>query len=597
MLKKTLTLMLAFLIVLCPLSLSACKDKNDDDGKNNPGTTGNPLVSITLSENLKDTFFLNEELNLDGIDVVLTYKDDSTKNIDLSLDMISGFDTSTTGEKTLTVTYKKKTYTHDYTVVEAVATSIEVDTPFKSNYFTNHPVDVAEGKLLVTYSDNSTKRVFITADMISNFDSTSAGTKTLTITYLGCTTTFEYVVTDPRATKITIASAFKTNYFVGDTIDISGGKITVTYEDNSTSTLPVSALMISGFNTESSGSKIMSITVGDATLEIAYQVNKVEITSISISKPFKTSYIQNETLDTTGGKLDVVYNNGKTQTIDITTSMISNFNSTSPSVNEKTMTLSYEGFTLQVKYTVSEITITSYGISTPFKNEYFVGDKIDVSGGFLNINYSDGSFETVQVTTDMISEFYTDTDGEFEMFINYKNISIKFEYTVTAVTIETIELSSPLTKTTYYVGESIDLSGGILTLTYNNGKTETVSTTANGVTYTGFSTNLDGENKTLTIKYKRKTVTTKYTVIDASIAVTTEFKTSYVIGEELDVSGGQITVTYGDGKTPDVINITKDMITGFDSSSVGAGSLTITYQGKTTFVAYIVSELPSADIN
>jgi len=104
MLKKTLTLMLAFLIVLCPLSLSACKDKNDDDDKNNPGTTDNPLVSITLSENLKDTFFLNEELNLDGIDVVLTYKDDSTKNIDLSLDMISGFDTSTTGEKTLTVT-------------------------------------------------------------------------------------------------------------------------------------------------------------------------------------------------------------------------------------------------------------------------------------------------------------------------------------------------------------------------------------------------------------------------------------------------------------------------------------------------------------
>ena len=196
----------------------------------------------------------------------------------------------------------------------------------------------------------------------------------------------------------------------------------------------------------------------------------------------------------------------------------------------------------------------------------------------------------------MISEFYTDTDGEFAMFINYKNISIEFEYTVTAVTIESIELSSPLTKTTYYVGESIDLSGGILTLTYNNGKTETVSTTANGVTYTGFSTNLAGENKTLTIKYKRKTVTTKYTVIDASIAVTTEFKTSYVIGEELDVSGGQITVTYGDGKTPDIINITKDMITGFNSSSVGAGSLTITYQGKTTFVAYTVSELPTADI-
>ena len=58
-------------------------------------------------------------------------------------------------------------------------------------------------------------------------------------------------------------------------------------------------------------------------------------------------------------------------------------------------------------------------------------------------------------------------------------------------------------------------------------------------------------------------------------------KTTYTVGESLNVSGGQITVTYSDTSTR-TVNITDSMCSGFDSSEAGTSTVTVTYSGKTT---------------
>ena len=69
-----------------------------------------------------------------------------------------------------------------------------------------------------------------------------------------------------------------------------------------------------------------------------------------------------------------------------------------------------------------------------------------------------------------------------------------------------------------------------------------------------------------------------------SIALSTKpNKTEYEMGEELDVSGGKITVVFNDNQS-ETIDLTANMVTGFDSTVAGKQVLTVSWWGaKTTF--------------
>ncbi|MBQ1827140.1 MAG: bacterial Ig-like domain-containing protein, partial [Erysipelotrichaceae bacterium] len=58
-------------------------------------------------------------------------------------------------------------------------------------------------------------------------------------------------------------------------------------------------------------------------------------------------------------------------------------------------------------------------------------------------------------------------------------------------------------------------------------------------------------------------------------------KTEYHLNEPVDLSGARIRVTTTSGKTVDM-DITKAMISGFDSSKEGTCTVTVTFKGKTT---------------
>ena len=77
------------------------------------------------------------------------------------------------------------------------------------------------------------------------------------------------------------------------------------------------------------------------------------------------------------------------------------------------------------------------------------------------------------------------------------------------------------------------------------------------------------------------------------IEVTAPEKVEYVEGrEELDLSGGKVTVTYDNGSSEEV-DLTAEMVDGFDNTVVGSQTLTVTYNGFTdtfdvTIIAYVL---------
>ena len=95
--------------------------------------------------------------------------------------------------------------------------------PIKLSYV--HQVenlDITGGRLLLTYSDNTSQLVELTPEMVSGFDNTTIGTNTLTVTYQGMTMTFDVDIVKAKVVfqmdDGTVIS--EGEYLYGDTITV-----------------------------------------------------------------------------------------------------------------------------------------------------------------------------------------------------------------------------------------------------------------------------------------------------------------------------------------------------------------------------------------
>lgn len=76
------------------------------------------LVSIAVSGDYQKSYYKGDGYNPDGLVVTATYDNQTTKVIDEDAYEVTGFDSTTTGEKTLTVSYQGKTATFKVTVTD-----------------------------------------------------------------------------------------------------------------------------------------------------------------------------------------------------------------------------------------------------------------------------------------------------------------------------------------------------------------------------------------------------------------------------------------------------------------------------------------------
>jgi hypothetical protein len=105
--------------------------------------------------------------------------------------MISGFNPDSVGVQTVTVAFEIDGVAYTTTfevevkeaeVIEVVAKSVALSAPIKITYKKGEQLDIAGGKLTVTFSDGTTKDVELKAEMVSGFDAEKVGTQKLTVT-------------------------------------------------------------------------------------------------------------------------------------------------------------------------------------------------------------------------------------------------------------------------------------------------------------------------------------------------------------------------------------------------------------------------------
>lgn len=131
----------------------------------------------------KSEYLVNEVFGTATL--IVTKSDNSTENVEITADMLTGFDTSAPGTKTVTVTYGGKTTTATITVKEPVVETSALSLgDWQSVYFVGEEI-LLDGATVIYDNGTDTVVIGVTSDMVTGFDTTSAGDKSVTITYAG----------------------------------------------------------------------------------------------------------------------------------------------------------------------------------------------------------------------------------------------------------------------------------------------------------------------------------------------------------------------------------------------------------------------------
>ncbi len=143
-------------------------------------------------------------------------------------------------------------------------------------------------------------------------------------------------------------------------------------------------------------------------------------------------------------------------------------------------------------------------------------------------------------------------------------------------------------QTEYIEGEELNITDGELLVTYNNSTTEKVELSK--ATISGFDNTKIGEQ---IIKVSFLDLETEFKIIVAakspvSIEISTlPTKLEYIIKEDLDLTGGELLVTYNNSTT-EKVELSKAIISGFDNKKYGEQTIKVSYLGlETSFIVSI----------
>ena len=213
------------------------------------------------------------------------------------------------------------------------------------------------------------------------------------------TVTFSQVTfkTDTRApSQLELdTTSIKTDYFVSDSLDLTGLKVTAVYPDNHEENLSTSDYVVSGFDNSKAGTNTITIHFNGQTALIPLNFKPLVVTAMDIKyNPVKTDYYLGEYFDPQGLTVLGQYNGGSNWA-----ELVSSQYVLSIPVADATVTGTVYKFTspgtktVTVRSTVTAATYTTLDVTVksaqmtgleirqlPQKAAYYIGDKFVQDG-------------------------------------------------------------------------------------------------------------------------------------------------------------------------------------------------------------------------
>ncbi len=131
---------------------------------------------------------------------------------------------------------------------------------------------VVGGKITVRYNVGVTEEIWMEKSMVSGFDNTIVGPQTLTVEYMGATTTYDIEITPKSIKSIEITSLpAKLEYVEGEEFDPAGLEVTAYYDNDTSETLAADAYTLEGF-ASSPGEHTVTVSAGGFYVSFAVTV-------------------------------------------------------------------------------------------------------------------------------------------------------------------------------------------------------------------------------------------------------------------------------------------------------------------------------------
>ncbi len=422
-----------------------------------------------------------------------------------------------------------------------------VSEPNELTYFVGQEIDAAGLTLEAIYADGTAETVtdgFVLEPNVAE----KVGTQTVTVTYNGAEASFEITVVQKQVSALYLEQLpARREFAIGEEFDLSGMLIDVLFVDGSHEMInegytfePTSSVEI--------GEQKVVVSYGEKSVSFVVNIVETVVDRIEvIEEPTKLNYYVGEAFDTTGLTILAEYPNG-------TTGEISSGFTVSPEkfteTGKQTVTVTYGGKTLEFEVEVARANITRVAVRTmPAKTAYTVGETLAMKGFSMWAYFDNG---TSQIITNSYS--YTPKtltkEGTQSVTVTYLGKSTSFNVTVTnpKPTITKIAVATMPNATSYTVGDTLNSVGLSITVTYSDGKTQTLTS---GFTCSPTTLNKAGKIA-VTVSYGGAVTSFNVTVNEPiSAEGTCGAKAKWTLkGSVLTVSGTGDIASYGDGGAP-----------------------------------------------
>ena len=470
---------------------------------------------IWVTEPEDKEYYIGEKINLTGAKVEVVYVSGLFEEIDVTETMVSGFDSSTVGTKTVTVSMGGSSLTFDITVKEypTVTNLVLVSGPNKTEFVKGRPIDYTGAVVRATYEGGATADIDVTAAIVTGIDNSVYGSQTATVTVGGQTVTFEIKIIAYRLVGITVEKApYKTTYIKDDVFNGAGLKVVADYNDGSTTVLQPYQYELTGYSNKVG---VQTITVTYYGFSDTFEIEVVEkqLANIEITElPDVLDYIQGQELDMTGAVITATYNNGTTEVI--TDYNISGFTG---EIGINNVVIASGGVSATFVVTIREKIVIKIDItSLPTKYGYNAGETLDTTGLVVKAFYNDDSEQEI---TDYSLVGFSTIPGTHVITVSYAGFTDSFEIFMNEKFLSDFQITTMPAKLTYYLGENLDLSDMVATAYYNNGENYAVT----DYEVSGFDSQTPGT----------KVVTIAYGDISRDFAVTVKERVAIVTGGEI----------------------------------------------------------------
>ncbi|MBR5232629.1 MAG: bacterial Ig-like domain-containing protein [Clostridia bacterium] len=279
-----------------------------------------------------------------------------------------------------------------------------------------------------------------------------------------------------KAIHITRAPKKKTYVAGEESADITGLEVSLVFNDEFSSSMPVTGYKVAFPDLNTPGVKKVNVYYGGFSTSFEITVTKVPVTGIVIKKPSKTTYIEGEPVSFEGLSVTAYFSDGRNDGRGI---VLDKGDYTIRGVKEGDTTLAPGTYEVTVEYMYPEITatfniyVTEKSVKSlkllkiPSSLNLYQGQIFNPSDFQLQATYDNGS-------TEIIKDFYIEYDNMqvgtgYTAKIYYMDKYVAFEYDVLELKETGIELGDTA-RVGSYAEDEISFQNLKVYIIYNSGE-------------------------------------------------------------------------------------------------------------------------------